>query len=195
MQHSLSTYVTELQTTTAEKERIERDLAIAHEIQMGMIPKIFPPYPERDDIDLHAVLHPAKEVGGDLYDFFIDDDHLYFVIGDVSGKEVVQLYASAPQTAIRKPGIELKAFGKTKELKPGESETVELRFTDYDLASFDEENSQWLTSKGKYTLSFGSSSKDFKATVPFGISKSQTWKVNDVLKPVEKISVMKLPAE
>lgn len=88
MQHSLSTYVTELQATTAAKERIESELSIAHEIQMGMIPKIFPPYPERNDIDLHAVLQPAKEVGGDLYDFFIDDDRLYFVVGDVSGKGV-----------------------------------------------------------------------------------------------------------
>ena len=59
MQHSLSTYVTELQATTAAKERIESELSIAHEIQMGMIPKIFPPYPERNDIDLHAVLQPA----------------------------------------------------------------------------------------------------------------------------------------
>lgn len=88
MQHSLSTYVSELQTTTAAKERIESELSIAHEIQMGMIPKIFPPYPDRNDIDLHAVLQPAKEVGGDLYDFFIDNEHLYFVIGDVSGKGV-----------------------------------------------------------------------------------------------------------
>lgn len=88
MQHSLSTYVTELQTTTAAKERIESELSIAHEIQMGMIPKIFPPYPERNDIDLHAVLQPAKEVGGDLYDFFIECDRLYFVVGDVSGKGV-----------------------------------------------------------------------------------------------------------
>ena len=88
MQHSLSTYVTELKETTASKERIESELSIAREIQMGMIPKIFPPYPDRDDIDLHAVLHPAKEVGGDLYDFYIDNNHLYFLIGDVSGKGI-----------------------------------------------------------------------------------------------------------
>ncbi len=88
MQRSLSAYVTELQHTTATKERIESELSIAREIQMGMIPKIFPPYPERDDVDLHAVLHPAKEVGGDLYDFFIEENRLYFLIGDVSGKGV-----------------------------------------------------------------------------------------------------------
>lgn len=88
MQHSLSTYITELKQTTAIKERIESELSIAREIQMGMLPKIFPPYPDRKDVDLHAVLYPAKEVGGDLYDFFMDQDRLYFVIGDVSGKGV-----------------------------------------------------------------------------------------------------------
>lgn len=88
MQRSLSTYVEELRQTTAAKERIESELSIAREIQMGMIPKIFPPFPERKDVDLQAVLYPAKEVGGDLYDFFIEEEKLYFIIGDVSGKGV-----------------------------------------------------------------------------------------------------------
>jgi sigma-B regulation protein RsbU (phosphoserine phosphatase) len=88
MQHSLTSYISELKVTTASKERIQSELNIAHQIQMGMIPKIFPPFPERDDVDLYAMLKPAKEVGGDLYDFFILDDKLYFVIGDVSGKGV-----------------------------------------------------------------------------------------------------------
>ena len=88
MQKSLSAYIEELRATTTDKERIESELNIARDIQMGMIPKTFPPYPDRHDVDLHAVLKPAKEVGGDLYDFFIRDNHLYFVIGDVSGKGV-----------------------------------------------------------------------------------------------------------
>lgn len=88
MQNSLSQYVSELRETTAHKERIESELSIAREIQMGMIPKIFPPYPDRHDVDLHAVLHPAKEVGGDLYDFYMDGNRLYFLIGDVSGKGI-----------------------------------------------------------------------------------------------------------
>lgn len=88
MQRSLVDYIEELKTTTANKERIEGELHIAHNIQMGMIPKIFPPYPERDDIDLYASLTPAKEVGGDLYDFLILDNRFYFCIGDVSGKGV-----------------------------------------------------------------------------------------------------------
>ena len=88
MQRSLVDYIRELKTTTANKERIESELRIAREIQMGMIPKIFPPFPDREDIDLYATLKPAKEVGGDLYDFFIEGDVLYFTIGDVSGKGV-----------------------------------------------------------------------------------------------------------
>lgn len=88
LQQSLVEYIDELKTTTANKERIESELRIAHAIQMGMIPKIFPPFPERDDLGLAAKLVPAKEVGGDLYDFFIENEKLYFIIGDVSGKGV-----------------------------------------------------------------------------------------------------------
>ena len=88
MQRSLQNYIEELQVTTANKERIESELRIARDIQMGMVPKIFPPFPKRDDIDLYAKLIPAKEVGGDLYDFFIEDNKLHLIIGDVSGKGV-----------------------------------------------------------------------------------------------------------
>ena len=85
LQHSLVEYIDKLKLTTANKERIESELRIAHDIQMGMIPTIFP---KRDDVTLAAKLVPAKEVGGDLYDFFIKDDKLYFIIGDVSGKGI-----------------------------------------------------------------------------------------------------------
>jgi sigma-B regulation protein RsbU (phosphoserine phosphatase) len=88
MQKSLVEYIDELEKTTANKERIESELRIARNIQMGMVPKNFPPFPEREDVDLYAKLIPAKEVGGDLYDFFIKDNKLYFIIGDVSGKGV-----------------------------------------------------------------------------------------------------------
>ena len=88
LQRSLVKYIEELKSTTANKERIESELRIAHNIQMGMLPKIFPAFPERDDLTLVARLVPAKEVGGDLYDFFIEDEKLYFIIGDVSGKGI-----------------------------------------------------------------------------------------------------------
>ena len=88
MQRSLVDYIDELKKTTAKKERIESELRIAHDIQMSMVPKTFPPFPEREDVDLYAQMIPAKEVGGDLYDFFIEGNKLYFIVGDVSGKGV-----------------------------------------------------------------------------------------------------------
>jgi serine phosphatase RsbU (regulator of sigma subunit) len=78
----------QLEDTTTAKERIDSELRIARDIQMGMVPRKFPAFPERNDIDLYAVMKPAKEVGGDLYDFFMQDDRFYFCVGDVSGKGV-----------------------------------------------------------------------------------------------------------
>lgn len=80
----------ELGEITAVKERMENELEIARGIQMSMIPKIFPPYPERGDIDIFASIVPAKEVGGDLFDFFIMDEKLYFCIGDSSSPSARQ---------------------------------------------------------------------------------------------------------
>ena len=88
MQQSLSTYIEELKTTTAQKTAIENELRIAHDIQMSMLPKTFPPYPERHDIDIYGMLAPAKGVGGDLFDFHIRDEKLFFCIGDVAGKGI-----------------------------------------------------------------------------------------------------------
>lgn len=85
----LKTYIENVQTITAEKERIGAELSVATQIQVGMLPRIFPPFPDRKEFDLYALMIPAKEVGGDFYDFFmVDDDHLCIVIGDVSGKGV-----------------------------------------------------------------------------------------------------------
>ncbi len=88
MQHSLSTYVEELKDTTAAKASMESELKIAHDIQMSMLPKTYPAFPERHDIDIYGQVKPAKAVGGDLYDFLIRDEKLFFCIGDVSGKGV-----------------------------------------------------------------------------------------------------------
>ena len=76
------------QRMNEQKERMENELHIASEIQMAMIPKTFPPFPDRTDLDFAASIVPAKEVGGDLYDYFIRDEKLYFCIGDVSGKGI-----------------------------------------------------------------------------------------------------------
>ena len=86
MQQSLMRYIDELKETTATKASIESELKVASAIQASMLPRIFPPFPERKDIDLYASMIPAKEVGGDLFDFFLRDEKLFFCIGDVSGK-------------------------------------------------------------------------------------------------------------
>ena len=80
--------VVHLQRANMEKERISGELRIAQNIQQQMLPKQFPPYPERDDIDIYGSLVPAREVGGDIFDFFLRDEKLFFCIGDVSGKGV-----------------------------------------------------------------------------------------------------------
>ncbi|MBP7332576.1 MAG: SpoIIE family protein phosphatase [Firmicutes bacterium] len=89
--------------TQRTKELIEGELRVAREIQMSIVPKIFPPFPERPELDMFAILEPAKEVGGDLYDFFLlDDDHLCFTVGDVSGKGVpASLYMAVTKTLIK----------------------------------------------------------------------------------------------
>ena len=99
MQTSLKQHINELQATTASKERLQSELVIAHDIQMGMLTTVFP---ERDDLDLFASMTPAKEVGGDLYDFIIEDDELFFIIGDVAGKGVpASLYMAVTRTLFR----------------------------------------------------------------------------------------------
>jgi sigma-B regulation protein RsbU (phosphoserine phosphatase) len=95
--------VKELMETTATKERIESELQIAHDIQMGILPKEFPPFPDRHEFEIYATLEPAKEVGGDLYDFFfVDDDRLCFAVGDVSGKGVpAALFMAVSKTLVK----------------------------------------------------------------------------------------------
>ena len=88
MQGSLVNYIDELTSATAKRERLEGELHIARSIQMTLVPNKFPAFPDRKDIDLYAFMAPAKEVGGDLYEYFIQDGKLHFCIGDVSGKGV-----------------------------------------------------------------------------------------------------------
>ncbi len=87
--HKTVEYVQEVTRVTAEKERIGTELHMANQIQFSMLPHVFPPFPDRPELDIYASMDPAKEVGGDFYDFFmIDDDHLCLVMADVSGKSV-----------------------------------------------------------------------------------------------------------
>lgn len=89
MVEDIGGYVTNLQKVTAEKERINAELSLASSIQAHMLPCIFPAFPDRDEFDVYASMTPAKEVGGDFYDFFmVDDSHMAVVMADVSGKGV-----------------------------------------------------------------------------------------------------------
>jgi sigma-B regulation protein RsbU (phosphoserine phosphatase) len=103
MTSQLGESIEQLKATTAAKERIESELRVAHDIQMGILPKIFPPFPKRPEFDLHAMIHPALAVGGDFYDFFLfGDDELYFAIGDVAGKGVpASLFMAVTLTLFR----------------------------------------------------------------------------------------------
>lgn len=103
MRVALKEYVANLAATTAAKERIESELKIAQTIQRSFLPKRFPPFPDRDEFDIYAHLEPARQVGGDLYDFFLLDDHqLFFSIGDVSGKGVpAALFMAVTKTLVK----------------------------------------------------------------------------------------------
>ena len=103
MVDDLNSYVRELTATTAAKERIESELDLARQIQMSILPRTYPAFPDHDNFDLFAKTHPAREVGGDFYDFFfVDDNRLVFVVGDVSGKGVpAALFMTVSRTLIK----------------------------------------------------------------------------------------------
>jgi sigma-B regulation protein RsbU (phosphoserine phosphatase) len=102
MQQSLVKYIEELKSTTTQKASIERDLKVASDIQMGMLPEKFPSRDDRDDVQLYASLTPAKQVGGDLFDFYFRDEKLFFCIGDVSGKGIpASLFMALTRSAFR----------------------------------------------------------------------------------------------
>ena len=106
--------------------------------------------------------------------------------GSVAGKEAVQVYVSAPAGGLEKPARELKAFAKTKLLAPGESQTLTVKVSAYELASFNEAASAWEAPAGTYSVQFGASVADIRATAPFKMKKAQSWAVHNVLAPVQE---------
>jgi len=110
--------------------------------------------------------------------------------GKVSGKEVAQVYVAAPKGQIAKPAQELKAFAKTRELKPGESQELAMQIPVRDLASFDEAGSQWLAEAGQYTFRIGASSRDIRQTVTAKVAQ-YTEKVSNALAPKAKLNLLK----
>ena len=112
--------------------------------------------------------------------------------GSVAGKEIVELYVTAPNGGLVKPVYELKGFAKTKNLKPGASETLTFAIDPYTLASFNEGTSAWETAAGAYTAHFGASAADIRATVPFKLAKSLSWSANRVLLPKEPVAEIRV---
>lgn len=114
METELHRNVRSLMEATGERERMEGELGVARDIQLGLLPKLFPAFPDRPDIDVFATLVSAREVGGDLYDFHLVDDELYFTIGDVAGKGVpAALFMAITKTLIKVASDDHKGPGET----------------------------------------------------------------------------------
>ena len=110
MHRSIRHLSKELKETATSKATIESELNIAHQIQMAMLPKTFPAFPHRDEIEIYGKLTPAKSVGGDLFDFFLRNDELFFCIGDVSGKGVpASLVMAVSRTMFRNVAVHVEA--------------------------------------------------------------------------------------
>ena len=110
--------------------------------------------------------------------------------GKVSGKEVAQVYVTAPKGKLEMPSQELKAFAKTRELQPGEQQTLTMQIPVRMLASFDEQESQWLTVSGQYTFRIGASSRDIRCTATAKVGQ-YTEKVSNALAPQQKLNLLK----
>lgn len=112
--------------------------------------------------------------------------------GAVAGKEAVQLYVAAPAGGLEKPAFELKGFAKTKNLAPGEAQTLTINVDKYTLASFNEAASAWETAAGTYKVMFGANAADIRGTGEYKLKKAESWKVNNVLAPAQLINELTL---
>ena len=112
--------------------------------------------------------------------------------GSVAGKEVVELYVSAPAGGLEKPACELKGFAKTRELKPGESQVVTIKVSNYDIASYNEATSSWEAAAGAYKVAFGASVADVRASATYQLKKPASWKMNKLFEldaPLNELSL------
>ena len=112
--------------------------------------------------------------------------------GAVAGKEAVQLYVAAPAGGLEKPSFELKGFAKTKELAPGEAQTLTINVDKYTLASFNEATSAWETAAGTYKVMFGANAADIRGTGEYKLKKAESWSVNNVLAPAQPVNELSL---
>ena len=124
-------YIDEIRRVTAEKERIEAELDMASRIQGSQLPRLFPPFPDRKEFSLFASMTPAKEVGGDFYDFFmIDHDHMGFVMADVSGKGVPAALLMMVSRVLIKSGLQ-NGKGPAETLASVNSQLCESNEADF----------------------------------------------------------------
>ncbi|MBR5657324.1 MAG: glycoside hydrolase family 3 C-terminal domain-containing protein [Prevotella sp.] len=130
---------------------------------------------------------PVVKLNGDKVNVSINVKNT----GSVSGKEVAQVYINAPAGRLEKPTKELKAFAKTRELKPGESQTLNMTIDVRELASFDEAGSQWLAEAGTYNVLIGANVADIRATTQFKLAKEYTEKTTNALNPQQKLNLLK----
>ena len=130
---------------------------------------------------------PVVKLNGDKVNVSINVKNT----GSVSGKEVAQVYINAPAGRLEKPTKELKAFAKTRELKPGESQTLNMVINVRELASFDEAGSQWLAEAGTYNVLIGANVADIRATTQFKLAKEYTEKTTNALQPQQKLNLLK----
>ena len=130
---------------------------------------------------------PVVKLNGDKVNVSINVKNT----GSVSGKEVAQVYINAPAGRLEKPTKELKAFAKTRELKPGESQTLNMVINVRELASFDEAGSQWLADAGTYNVLIGTNVADIRATTQFKLAKEYTEKTTNALQPQQKLNLLK----
>ena len=133
-----------------------------------------------------AYSKPIVKVNGDLVAVTVTVKNT----GAVAGKEVVQVYVTAPKGSIEKPAQELKAFAKTRELQPGEQQVLTMQIPVRMLASFDEAGSQWLTEAGQYTFKIGASSRDIRCTATAKVGQ-YTEKTTNALAPKVKLNLLK----
>ena len=133
-----------------------------------------------------AYSKPTAKISGDSVEISVTVKNT----GKRSGKEIVEVYVTAPNGKLQKPVKELKAFAKTRELKSGESETLKMNINKMDLASFDDSQSAWVVDAGTYTFKVGASSRDIKGTATLNIGGA-TEKANDVMKPQQSLNLLK----
>ena len=164
-----------------EYTRHEEELNVGYRYFVGTDRPVSYPFGFGLSYTTFAYSKPAVKVLADGFEASVTVTNT----GTVSGKEAVQLYVTAPAGGLNKPARELRAFAKTRELKPGEQQVLTMRVTLYDLASYNELSQAWETAAGRYTLHFAASVEDIRATATYTLKQPYSVPCHDVLRPMD----------